>query len=86
VASYAGATYVGSSALLVMAGKIGATGAILALANAEPEQCAAAFAGDAKAQLGLLAARSAAAADFPAGIKRLVADRWGCSPTTRIGS
>jgi 4-hydroxy-tetrahydrodipicolinate synthase len=86
VADYDGATYTGSAALLIMAGAIGATGAILAPANIEPELCAAAFAGDSKAQLGLLAAHTAAAVDFPAGLKRLAADRWGCSPVTRIGS
>ena len=34
-----GATYVGSSALLAQAGPMGAAGAILALANVEPERC-----------------------------------------------
>jgi len=86
VADYDGAVYVGSSALLTMAGNIGATGAILALANAEPALCAAAFAGDGEAQVRLLAAHREAAAEFPAGIKRLVADRWGYSGTTRIGA
>ena len=38
--------YVGSSALLALAGPLGCAGAIAALANAEPERCVAAFAGD----------------------------------------
>lgn len=37
--------YTGSSAVLSFAGPVGCTGAILALANAEPERCAAAFGG-----------------------------------------
>ena len=53
LAHYPGATYVGSSAVLALAGPIGAAGAILALANVEPERCVAAFAGDARAQFEL---------------------------------
>ena len=53
LAHYAGAIYVGSSALLALAGPLGAAGALLALANVEPERCAAAFAGDAAAQRAL---------------------------------
>jgi 4-hydroxy-tetrahydrodipicolinate synthase len=86
VADYDGAVYTGAATLLTMAGDIGATGAIVALANAEPELCAAAFSGDSDAQFALLTAHRAAAAEFPAGIKRMVADRWGTSPATRIGT
>jgi len=86
VTNYAGATYVGSSALLTMAGAIGATGAILALANAEPERCLAAFGGDGAAQRALLNGHRAAAKDLPVGLKRLVADRWGYRSSARIGS
>ena len=53
LAHYPGATYVGSSAVLALAGPMGAAGAILALANVEPERCVAAFAGDARAQFEL---------------------------------
>ena len=53
LAHYPGATYVGSSAVLALAGPMGAAGAILALANIEPERCAAALVGDARAQLEL---------------------------------
>jgi 4-hydroxy-tetrahydrodipicolinate synthase len=77
--------YVGSSALLTMAGAVGATGAILALANAEPERCIQAFAGDAGAQRALTAAHLAASRDFPAGVKRLMAERWGTSEAHRLG-
>jgi 4-hydroxy-tetrahydrodipicolinate synthase len=77
--------YVGSASILLQAGALGAAGAILALANAEPRLCAAAFAGDAEAQLRLVPAHFAAAEDFPRGIKRLVADRFGVSASCRAG-
>lgn len=53
VAHYSEATYVGSSALLALAGPLGCSGAILAIANVVPELCTAAFAGSAQAQLEL---------------------------------
>ncbi len=77
--------YVGSSALLLQAGLLGAAGAILALANAEPERCAAAFAGDAEAQRALAAPHRRAARRSPSGIKELTAARFGTSTTTRMG-
>ncbi len=77
--------YVGSSALLALAGPLGCAGAILALANAEPERCVAAFAGDIKAQRGLSEAHRRAGSQFPRGIKQLTADRFGTSPVTRMG-
>jgi dihydrodipicolinate synthase/N-acetylneuraminate lyase len=79
-----GALYVGSSALLTMAGHMGVAGAILALANAEPEASLAAFAGDVSAQLKLARLRPAEVR-FPNGIKDLVAARFGTSPATRLG-
>jgi dihydrodipicolinate synthase/N-acetylneuraminate lyase len=75
--------YVGSSALLSLAGPLGAHGAILALANLEPEACARAFAGDHDAQRALAGAHLAAGRDFPRGLKRLLADQWGTSPVSR---
>ncbi len=77
--------YVGSSALLSFAGPIGATGAILALANAEIERCIAAFDGDTEAQRALTEAHLAAEEAFPAGIKALTAARYGTSAITRMG-
>ncbi|HEX2043000.1 MAG TPA: dihydrodipicolinate synthase family protein [Acidimicrobiales bacterium] len=77
--------YVGTSALLALAGPLGCAGAILALANAEPERCAAAFAGDAKAQLALAEAHRESLVPFPAGIKRLTARRFNTSTVTRMG-
>lgn len=82
--AYDGEVYVGSSALLSMAGPLGASGAILALANAQPEDCIAAFAGDVDAQLRL-AGPHRELAPFPAGIKAQTAARWGVSPRTRMG-
>jgi 4-hydroxy-tetrahydrodipicolinate synthase len=77
--------YPGSSALLLPAGQLGCPGAILALANAEPELCAAAFAGDADAQRKLVPAHLAAGQDFPHGIKHLIAQRFGTPETARMG-
>jgi 4-hydroxy-tetrahydrodipicolinate synthase len=82
---WGGPLYTGSSALLALAGPLGCTGAILALANVEPEGCVAAFAGDIKAQRRLAAAHRAAKADFPTGLKQLMAARFGTSPVARLG-
>ena len=75
--------YTGSSALLSFAGPLGCTGAILALANAEPERCIEAFDGDAGAQRALTLAHVAAHEAFPRRLKQLVADRFGTSAVTR---
>ena len=83
--AWEGNLYVGSSAVLSLAGPLGCAGAILALANAEPERCIDAFAGDAKAQRALAESHLAAKQAFPAGIKRLTAARWGTPTHTRMG-
>lgn len=80
-----GAVYVGSSALVSAAGMLGAAGAILAVANAVPEDCALAWDGDAAAQLRLLGPHVAARSAFPHGLKRLVAERFGTSVVSRMG-
>lgn len=77
--------YVGSSALLALAGPLGCAGGILTLANAEPERCAAAFAGDFEAQRALAAAHRESGIAFPVGIKELTARRFGTSTVTRVG-
>jgi 4-hydroxy-tetrahydrodipicolinate synthase len=82
---YRGWVYTGSAALLAYAGPLGGQGAILALANARPELCAAAFAGDARAQLELVPSHLAARADFPHGLKELVAARFQTSRAARMG-
>lgn len=78
--------YVGATTVLTMGGAVGATGAILVLANAEPERCIAAFAGDGKAQVELAAPHRASMVGFPAGIKNLVAERFGVSSVARVGA
>lgn len=77
--------WVGSSALVLMAGPVGAAGAILALANAEPERCVAAFGGDGAAQVAMLSGHRRVG-QFPVGLKSLVADRWGYSAACRVGA
>jgi len=77
LAHYPGATYVGSSAVLALAGPTGAAGAIRALANIEPERCAAAFAGDAVAQLALAERHLEARRGGPAVLKTVLAAEHG---------
>ncbi|HVB07275.1 MAG TPA: dihydrodipicolinate synthase family protein [Acidimicrobiales bacterium] len=77
--------YTGSSALLSYAGPLGCRGAILALANAEPEGCVAAFAGDPAAQRAIAEAHKASRASFPRAIKELTARRFQTSQVSRIG-
>jgi 4-hydroxy-tetrahydrodipicolinate synthase len=77
--------YTGSSALLAFAGPVGCAGAILALANVEPEDCIAAFAGDAEAQRRLTGSHLEARRSFPRGLKELTAARFGTSAVSRLG-
>jgi 4-hydroxy-tetrahydrodipicolinate synthase len=77
--------YVGSSALLSLAGPLGCAGAILTLANAEPELCLAAFAGDAHAQREVAPHHRAAGVRLPVGIKELTHRRFGTSTAVRVG-
>ena len=83
VAHFPGDTYPGSSALLTLAGAVGATGAILALANADPAICAAAFGGDAESQLRLIDDHLKAKVRTPHGIKELTSARFGTSVRAR---
>lgn len=78
------ALYTGSSSILSFAGPAGCTGAILSLANVEPERCAEAFAGDAAAQRALYEGHVAAHDRFPLGLKELVAKRFGTPTTCRL--
>jgi 4-hydroxy-tetrahydrodipicolinate synthase len=77
--------YVGSAPLVLMAGSLGIAGVILAVANVDPEHAIAAFAGDPAAQQALLAAHKRVKQAFPFGLKQAMADRFGTSPTTRLG-
>lgn len=74
---FKGELYTGSSAVLSFAGPLGCTGALVALANVEPERCADAFAGDGQAQRSLTALHQASLAEFPMGLKQLVHDAFG---------
>lgn len=79
------ALYTGSSALLTFSGQVGCAGAILALANVEPEGCIAAFDGDAGVQRDLIDAHLGAKDRFPRGLKAMVAKRFATSEVARIG-
>jgi 4-hydroxy-tetrahydrodipicolinate synthase len=83
LAHYPGATYVGSSAVLALAGPMGAAGAILALANVEPERCTAAFAGDARAQLDLAGRQLQSRQGGIAALKAMLAADRGTPAGTR---
>jgi len=84
IAHYPGRTYVGSSALLALAGPLGGTGAILAVANAEPELCIAAFAGDAAAQRMLTDVHLAVREGGVPALKRILAGQRGTVPLSRV--
>jgi 4-hydroxy-tetrahydrodipicolinate synthase len=81
--TFDGDLYVGSPWLLSAAGPLGAAGAILAVANVEPELSIAAFDGDVAAQRQLAA--TAQRAGGPAAVKAVLAERTGRSPRTRVG-
>jgi 4-hydroxy-tetrahydrodipicolinate synthase len=82
VTRYSRATYVGSSALLALAGPIGCTGAILAVANVAPELCTLAFGGDAQAQRDLAETHLAVRAGGPG----LLRDMLAAEPPARPAS
>jgi 4-hydroxy-tetrahydrodipicolinate synthase len=85
LAAFDGWLYVGASPVVLLAGALGCTGAILAVANVDPERSIAAFAGDPDAQRGLLPAHRRVQAEFPHGLKAAMADRFGTCRTTRLG-
>jgi 4-hydroxy-tetrahydrodipicolinate synthase len=80
---YEGPVYTGSSALLSFTGPLGCAGAILSLANVEPERCARAFSGDIVAQAALVESHLAAHDRFPRRLKKMVAARFGTSTVCR---
>jgi 4-hydroxy-tetrahydrodipicolinate synthase len=84
VVHYPGSTYVGSSAILSLAGPVGATGAILALANLEPARCVQAFAGDSAAQRQLTDAHLAVRARGVPELKQLLAEQRRTVPLSRV--
>ena len=84
LANYDGATYVGSSALLALAGPMGGAGAILALANVEPEACCRAFAGDAAEQRSLAPIHLEVKEGGPAALKRILSRRGDYCERSRV--
>lgn len=78
-----GSVFVGSTAMLELSRTLGGAGAILAVANVEPEMCAAALAGDGGAQAALAALSGAGNRQFPLGIKELTAARFGTGAAVR---
>jgi dihydrodipicolinate synthase/N-acetylneuraminate lyase len=83
---FQGWLYVGAAPILALAGPLGCPGAILALANAEPELCIAAFSGDAQAQRQLTPSHLAARESFPHGLKQLIAKRFGTPTAARLNA
>jgi 4-hydroxy-tetrahydrodipicolinate synthase len=77
--------YVGAASVVLLASTLGCPGAILAVANVDPEHAVAAFAGDAAAQRALFAAHKRVRDRFPIGLKQAMSDRFGTSPVTRLG-
>jgi 4-hydroxy-tetrahydrodipicolinate synthase len=76
--------YTGSAALALQAAAMGATGAILALANVDPDGCARAWDGDGACQRDLVNGHRVGALSGVAGIKRVLHGLYGTSVTTRL--
>lgn len=83
-----GSVFVGSTTMLELARTLGGAGAILGIANVQPEICAEALGGDSGAQRRLAELSPEANRDFPLGIKELTAARFGTSTVVRamVGS
>jgi 4-hydroxy-tetrahydrodipicolinate synthase len=76
--------FTGSPALIQLAGSIGCAGAILGLANVDPEGCARAWAGDGGVQRALITGHRAQALAGIQGLKRALCALQGTSPYTRM--
>lgn len=77
--------YAGSPTLIHLASAIGCSGAILALANVDPEGCLRAWKGDGDVQRELISGHRSNALTGIAGLKRALCALHGTSPVTRIG-
>jgi 4-hydroxy-tetrahydrodipicolinate synthase len=77
--------YTGSANLIHLAGAIGCSGAILALANLDPEGCIRAWEGDGACQRELVNGHRAGGLAGIAGLKRALHALHGTSPVTRVG-
>jgi 4-hydroxy-tetrahydrodipicolinate synthase len=83
VAQFHKPVYTGSAALITYAGMFGCTGAILAVANLEPELCIDAFAGNTQAQKDLVPSHRTLTEYGVKGIKEELARRYGTSTACR---
>ena len=77
--------YTGHATLIHLAGAIGCSGAILALANVDPEGCLRAWKGDGTVQRELISGHRSNALAGIAGLKRALCALHGTSPVTRVG-
>ena len=77
--------YTGHPTLIHLAGAIGCSGAILALANLDPEGCRRAWKGDGTVQRELISGHRSNALAGIAGLKRALCALHGTSPVTRVG-
>jgi len=77
--------YTGHASLIHLAGAIGCSGAILALANVDPEGCLRAWSGDGTVQRELINGHRTHALAGIAGLKRALCALHGTSPVTRVG-
>ena len=76
--------YTGSAAVVLQAAAMGASGAILALANVDPEGCARAWEGDGNCQRELVNGHRSGALSGVRGLKWVLNQRYGTSVTTRL--
>jgi 4-hydroxy-tetrahydrodipicolinate synthase len=76
--------FTGHPSLVHLAGSIGCAGAILGLANVDPEGCARAWAGDGGVQRALITGHRAQALAGIQGLKRALCALHGTSPYTRL--
>lgn len=84
LAAWDGAVYVGSAALAGYAGPLGAAGAILAIANALPEDSIAAFEGDMTGQRALTDLHLRIRKQGLGALKDAAAERYGISSVRRL--
>jgi 4-hydroxy-tetrahydrodipicolinate synthase len=75
----------GDASLILLASAIGCSGAILALANVDPEGCIRAWKGDGHVQRELINGHRAGALAGIAGLKRTLCALHGTSPVVRAG-
>ena len=76
--------YTGSAALALQAAAMGASGAILALANVDPEGCLRAWQGDGECQRELVNGHRVGGLSGIAGLKRVLSGLYGTSLVTRL--